>query len=106
MQQRTQYNIVQHRVQIKNTVKSFKANSIYVIIVNIWLIQSYYIFNKKFGLLSSLTLIHNSIKFKTSFGPKGSGDLMYPKTSKEHKNLIVMMGSCNVAFYLNISIAM
>ena len=37
-----------------------------VIIVNIWLIQSYYIFMKKFSSLSSLARIHKSIKFTIS----------------------------------------
>ena len=42
-----------------------KQNKIDVINVNIWLIQSYYIFIKKFSSLSSLALIHKSIRFTT-----------------------------------------
>ena len=36
-----------------------------VIIVNIWLIQWYHIFIKKFNSLSSLALIHKSIRLTT-----------------------------------------
>ena len=42
-------------------------NKIDVVIVNMWLIQSYYIFIKKFSPLSSLALIHKSIRFTTLY---------------------------------------
>ena len=44
---------------------SFKQYKIYVIIANIWLIQCYYISNKKFSSLASFALIHKSLKFTT-----------------------------------------
>ena len=38
-------------------------NKIYVLTVNIWLIQFYFISNEKLSSLSGLALIYKSIKF-------------------------------------------